>query len=303
MVTTAYEAVCWYEYLKVFPKTDRDSFNKCTKKAVGSQHAVKRLNPKTEEKAIEDYQVQINHINLLAKLPSEYNAKCGKYIEKHDAQPEYNEAQTLKDNNAENYPFKALAYCLISTLGDKHGAEAIEAVEDERTLGHKDWRELIGNRENEFRARHGAKPLKQEKELEAYAQAWAETNARTCAMDHSDEKQPDRTWHGEVTGENLSSGSQDDEPEIAAYLAADGWYEENKDYPWPEYTYTGKADDPLFHAIGHFTQSVWKETGHVGYGYAYNKNCPKNKFYIAARYSPSGNAPGQYGKNVLNPQD
>ncbi len=115
-------------------------------------------------------------------------------------------------------------------------------------------------------------------------------------MYHSENEDPRRQWRGDGTGESLAAGGGDDNNRVAAYIASDGWYEEIKDYPYPEYTGDGK--DAQFEKIGHFTQSVWKGSKYVGYGYAYNPDCSPYKFYIAARYSPAGNMPGSFGENV-----
>jgi len=85
---------------------------------------------------------------------------------------------------------------------------------------------------------------------------------------------------------------------LASYL---GWYEEIKDYPFSSGGFKGN-NDALFKRIGHFTQTVWEDTKYVGYGYAYNKDCPMYKSYIAGRYSPAGNFNNQYPTKVHPPQ-
>jgi len=157
------------------------------------------------------------------------------------------------------------------------------------------------DRENEFRARHGVEPLQLVKNLNEAAQTWADTNAQECKMYHSKNKDAGRQFQGDGTGESLAAGGGEDDREVAAYVAADGWYEEIKDYPYP-IGYQGN-DDALFHKIGHFTQSVWKGSKYVGYGYAYNPNCKPYTRYIAARYFPAGNVQGQFPANVSPPKD
>lgn len=118
-------------------------------------------------------------------------------------------------------------------------------------------------------------------------------------MEHSKNTDPGRQWRNNGTGESLSAGNRDDK-QISAYQASNGWYEEIKDYPYPK-GYDGK-DQQLFSKIGHFTQSVWKDSKYVGYGYAYNADCAKKGAYtryIAARYSPPGNFNNDYRNNVL----
>lgn len=84
-------------------------------------------------------------------------------------------------------------------------------------------------------------------------------------------------------------------------MAANGWYEEIKDYPFPD-GYKGDGSDALFPKIGHFTQSVWRGSQYVGYGYGVNKNCTVFKTYVVARYYPAGNMIGDFDKNVLKPK-
>lgn len=137
-------------------------------------------------------------------------------------------------------------------------------------------------------------------DLNKGAQAWADTNAKKCNMYHSENSDPGRQWRGDGTGESLSASGGDDAADISAYIAADGWYEEIKDYPYPD-GFQGGNDD-LFEKIGHFTQSVWKGSKYVGYGYSYNKDCGEQTRYVAARYSPAGNVDGEFPKNVNAPK-
>lgn len=115
-------------------------------------------------------------------------------------------------------------------------------------------------------------------------------------MYHSKNDDPRAQWRGDSTGESLAAGGGEDNKRVAAYIASDAWYEEIKDYPYPEYN--GDGTDALFDKIGHFTQSVWKGSKYVGYGYAYNSDCNPYKFYVAARYYPAGNVLETFGKNV-----
>lgn len=88
----------------------------------------------------------------------------------------------------------------------------------------------------------------------------------------------------------------------AAYQASTTWYSEISAYPFP-YGPDG-VDMTLVGNAGHFTQSVWKNSKHVGYGYAFNKDCANvgdgYTNYVVARYFPPGNAfyKEEYEKNV-----
>lgn len=44
-----------------------------------------------------------------------------------------------------------------------------------------------------------------------------------------------------------------------------------------------------------FSQLIWKDTKEVGFGVVENEGI----FYFVAEYFPSGNIPGEYGKNVF----
>lgn len=138
-------------------------------------------------------------------------------------------------------------------------------------------------------------------QLNTAAQSWAEENAKTCDMHHSKNDDDIRQYRGKGTGESLSAG-MGDKKEDAAYTAADGWYEEVQKYPFPD-AFEGGMDDPLFYKIGHFTQSVWKGSKYVGYGYAYNPDCPQYNRFIAARYFPAGNEMGSFKDNVMPPKE
>ena len=65
--------------------------------------------------------------------------------------------------------------------------------------------------------------------------------------------------------------------------ATDAWYSEIKDYNYKT---------PGFKkGTGHFTQVIWKECTHVGFGVS--------GIYCVARYMPPGNMKGAFEKNVL----
>ncbi|CAL8121528.1 unnamed protein product [Orchesella dallaii] len=291
----AHKAACWYEYLKQFPKTDAKAGGLCLITCDFQKESAKKYDGDRGKNAF------ISGVSgqPMESLPSEYASNCNADLKSASADSSTDESDALNDGK-QKYPFRAFAYCLMKTLRSRNGAKAIEAVKSERTHYTQDWRQTLLDRDNEFRARHGANPLVRIAELETPAQEWAEKNAAMCSSDHSQREQ--RYLSGNQTGESLSAGGGPDVPADAAYLASDGWYEEiNHPYPFPAGIKGGRGD-PTFPHVGHFTQTVWKETQYVGYGYAYNPNCPAYKFYIAARYYPAGNMPGDFQKNVLPPQ-
>ncbi|CDS03903.1 hypothetical protein LRAMOSA06858 [Lichtheimia ramosa] len=125
---------------------------------------------------------------------------------------------------------------------------------------------------NKYRAKHSAPALKWNKDLEKFAQSWA----NRCVFEHS---------HAQGQGENLAMGMKD----FAGAIGA--WYNEEKLYDYNNPGFSG--------ATGHFTQVVWKSTTEVGCGV---KSCPNGKMYVCS-YKPPGNVVtpdnSYFKKNVL----
>jgi hypothetical protein len=249
-------------------------------------------------------------VEPMSHLPSEYGSNCNTHLKSGSADTLDNEGDTILDQGQTTYPFRAFSYCLIKTLVDKYGDKAKTAVRDEKTRGGgKHWMNALNDRENDLRARHGSSPLALDRELVARAQRWADQNAANCRGDyHIPDTHEDYLLQGKATGESLSSGGGKNDQKVNAYRAVNGWYEEINSYPWSE----GGLKDPrkqpeLFDAVGHFTQTVWAASERVGYGYAYNPNCPNRqgppgKYFITARYFPAGNYPNQFQDNVKPPK-
>jgi len=301
MGNRAYGAVCWYENLKAFPETHSKNYGMCSTAVDNIPKEI--TNPSAQNKKYFEFYPEKKETwygervpNMLGRLPAEYKSSCEQYLKDPKADPPADESDAVNDGG-NDYPYKAYTYCMMKTLRDKHGDDAIQAVKDERTHSLKHWMTTLLDRENEFRKRHGAEQLTLSKDLNTAAQEWADKNAKECNMYHSKNTDSFRQWRNAGTGESLSAGGGGDASADQAYMAADGWYEENKDYPFPG-GYKGNNADALFMKIGHFTQSVWKGTKYVGYGYAYNEKCSPYTRYIAARYSPAGNMMGAYPSNV-----
>jgi len=302
MSVRAYDAVCWYEHLKQFPETSSDTYNTCQDQAKGQMDNINKdedgFFAKYPDKKEEYFGKWVDDMTM-GLLPDKYKSKCSKYLKDAKAEPPADESDALNDGS-NKYPYRAFAYCLMKTLRDAHGKEAIEAVKTEKTHSRKNWMQTLLDRDNEWRVRHGVEPLQLVKDLNDGAQEWADKNAKECNMYHS--KKEERYWKGKQTGESLSAGYVEDKAD-SAYLASDGWYEEIKNYPFPD-GFQGN-DEALFEKIGHFTQSVWKGSKYVGYGLANNKDCNDQgtyTSYIAARYFPAGNGEGEYPDNVLPPK-
>ncbi|CAL8121530.1 unnamed protein product [Orchesella dallaii] len=295
MACTAHKAACWYEYLKQFPKTDAKAGGQCLITCDFQKDFAKKYEGDMGKNTF------ISGVSSqpMESLPSEYTSNCIADLKSASADTSDDESDALNDGSQE-YPFRAFAYCIMKTLRGKYGDKAIEAVKTEKTHSLKHWKQTLLDRDNEFRALHGSEPFVRVSDLDDAAQQWADQNAAECNMHHSKNTDAIRQWHGAGTGESLSSGGGGAEspPEDSAYVASNGWYEENKDYPFA--TGIQGASDPRFHSVGHFTQTVWKGSKYVGYGYAYSEKC--KKFFIAARYSPAGNMEGAFQENVLPPQ-
>jgi len=167
-------------------------------------------------------------------------------------------------------------------------------------------------RENVNSAKHGVPPLQLDSELTARAQRWADVLAKEkCDRIHmnvAEPKNPDLKYKGKPTGENImklekSAINYSDEKLGAA--AADAWYAEVKNYPWPALDANNKKGK-----TGYFTQTVWKASSLVGYAVQRGgEGCGRP--FVVARYWPAGNVwkrkgPNEYSfeeyaKNVLPP--
>lgn len=119
-------------------------------------------------------------------------------------------------------------------------------------------------------------PLEWDASISSYAQEWAEylASKKRCRMIHRDElnKNPKNF------GENLfwvSEGS-DFTPVNASAL----WYDEKSIFEKNNYRFNESSE------MGHYTQMIWKNTTHVGAGYA---TCPSGAIIVVANYNPPGN--------------
>lgn len=135
---------------------------------------------------------------------------------------------------------------------------------------------------NRYRRLHGVHTLKQDDELDRYAQAWALVMAKTDRMHHR--KAPRH-------GENLFMWwSSDLQAPVTGSMAVKAWYDEIKLYDF---------NNPGFKSgTGHFTQLVWKNCRRLGTGIARG---PKGTVYIVSVYDPRGNVMGQFADQVPRP--
>ncbi|CAL8068386.1 unnamed protein product [Orchesella dallaii] len=293
MSSRAYEAICWYEYQKQFPKSNRKAFNGCSTQSVQIKDQILANDASFWKQMFID-----NMPNAMRNIPSEYRSNCDSLILSASSDGSENEGKTLFDQGHE-YPFRAFAYCLIKTLRQRFGDEAINSVKDEQIYGEWSVTKTLLERENAYRALHGSPPLKPAKQLMERAQKWSEISAAKCDDEHISHSDPDYLLNGQPTGENLSSGygaGKEGLKSHKGYSASNSWYEEINNYNWNGGPHRGET--------GHFTQSIWKNSEYVGYGYAFNPKCKGGlgKWFITARYFPAGNFPGKYEKNVLPPK-
>lgn len=156
---------------------------------------------------------------------------------------------------------------LMTGIGVVSFAEEKPAVSFEKT---------ILDQHNHYRAMHGAEPLKWNDEIAAYAQQWAETNARANRMYH---RQPNK--YGENIYWQSWSGVDPKQP-------VDSWYSEVKDYNFSRPGFSSRT--------GHFTQVVWLGSTEVGCGKAESRS---GGTYVVCNYNPPGNYMRQFRENVL----
>lgn len=135
---------------------------------------------------------------------------------------------------------------------------------------------------NRYRRLHGVHLLKEDEELNRYAQAWALVLAQRDQMQHRTKP---------IHGENLFMWwSSNLEAPITGSMAVKAWYDEIKDYDY---------NNPTFKSgTGHFTQLVWKNCRRLGTGVARGR---KGTIYIVSVYDPRGNIMGQFGSQVTRP--
>lgn len=135
----------------------------------------------------------------------------------------------------------------------------------------------ITDRHNHWRNKVGVKPLTWSKELEDFAQKWANELARRgCDMEHRPNGGP---WDGSKYGENIywSDGMKNNGDNVVDEWASEIQYFDTK---------TGKCKGGV---CGHYTQVVWSNTTQVGCGMA---KCGSQEIWVC-NYSPPGNYIGQ----------
>jgi hypothetical protein len=130
---------------------------------------------------------------------------------------------------------------------------------------------------NKYRAEVGVPPLQWSDSLATSAQQWAHHLAATDQYCHDPNP-------GVGIGENLElqNFDQNSPPKFI-----EAWGREKSNYndgTIPNCSKTGN-----FEEVGHYTQLVWRETTHVGCGFAPTAN---GNYILVCRYSPAGNIVG-----------
>jgi|LakMenE01Jun11ns_1017448.scaffolds.fasta_scaffold9463524_1 pathogenesis-related protein 1 len=137
----------------------------------------------------------------------------------------------------------------------------------------KEARELI-DQHNSARSEVGVSNIEWSSKLASVAQKYADYLAsNSCSFRHSGNSQ---------YGENLFWGSG---RYYSALEASNSWYEEKE-----LYSYT-RVSNSNYHAVGHYTQMIWKNTTSVGVGVG---KCSDGSYIYVANYYPPGNYIGQY---------
>jgi len=113
-------------------------------------------------------------------------------------------------------------------------------------------------------------------DIAAYAQEWAEYLAKKkkCKLLHREELENNPKNYGE----NLYwiSSAENFEP-VRASL---NWYKEKPVFEKNNFQFNHQLN------MGHYTQMIWKNTTHIGAGYA---QCPSGAIIVVANYNPPGN--------------
>lgn len=138
---------------------------------------------------------------------------------------------------------------------------------------------------NQFRMKHGAKPLKASKELIKIAAERAEKLVELDRLQHL----PDNRGYGENL--YMMVGALSDCPQ-----ATKSWYDEfsefKYDYSRPEFSYE----------TGHATQVVWKDTEKLGCASRSFTTRMGPKQYTVCLYDPAGNILNHFKENIQPPK-
>jgi hypothetical protein len=148
---------------------------------------------------------------------------------------------------------------------------------------------------NYYRALHGAPPLSYSTTLQTYAVNCAAKGASSCQLQNCA-----TGGSGSNAYELLTSDPNAQPPSIC--VAINSWYQEVSLYRFTSQPWTDNSRN--FHAIGHFSQLVWKSTKTVGCGWQRSTCSGRTCFFLNCNYYPAGNvASDQYFYNNVSPRN
>ncbi|XP_067825624.1 GLI pathogenesis-related 2 [Heptranchias perlo] len=133
---------------------------------------------------------------------------------------------------------------------------------------------------NEYRGRHGARPLTLNPTIGEKAEKWAENLVTSRTLKHSETSCGENIWCQQGPASLQATGQE----------ATDSWYKEIEKY---DFSAPGFQKN-----CGHFTQLVWRDSREIGIGLASDG---KGLTVVVAQFDPAGNItnPGYFAKNVL----
>ena len=133
------------------------------------------------------------------------------------------------------------------------------------------------NQINNYRKVHGTQKLINDSKIDNISQKFASKLAKKGKLDYSSNE-----YQGQILGETVYKSQN----YFAPLKLAKVLYDENVEYNY-------KSDDP---EPNNFTQMVWKNSTHVGFGIAKSN---EGKYFYVINYFPTGNIDGEFKKNVF----
>jgi hypothetical protein len=168
----------------------------------------------------------------------------------------------------------------------KHIAVGLSGLTDDERL------QILEAHNNERQKYPGVGPLQWSRELEGFAQDWAQANASGEKSGHRTEtdRKNNPFRPGEVVGENMYGWSANG---VTGVNAVEWFISEKQYYHYDQDDGRGAGGEPPGctappdSACGHFTQVIWKDTQYVGCGTAISAS--NVKWYVC-NYYPAGNS-------------
>jgi pathogenesis-related protein 1 len=168
---------------------------------------------------------------------------------------------------------KKLIYILVFAVGFFNGCKETDL------LVLTDSEKAALDFHNKVRNDVSNPPLEWDFNLAQYAQDWADSLAATNGENIVHRETVGKNYKN--AGENIFWGSG---KEFTFLDASEAWYSEIEIYTYEEISAQN------YHATGHYTQMIWKDTKKIGMGISKSKN---GRTIIVANYFPPGNFIGQ----------